>query len=129
MTAKPPLDPLLLAYAREMRHEGSDAERKLWHLLRDRRLMGFKFRRQVPIGGYVVDFYCHEAQLGVELDGGQHNDDEGIAYDDGRSKSLARSNGVRIIRYWNPDVLTNTDVVLEDIYRFLTDLTLQPPSP
>jgi very-short-patch-repair endonuclease len=126
--AKPPIDPKLLAFARAMRHEPTDAEAKLWQLLRNRRLAGFKFRRQIPIGGYVVDFYCHEANLGVELDGGQHNDDEGLKYDRGRTKALERS-GVRIVRFWNPDVFRYTDVVLEHIYEMLTDSTLQPPSP
>jgi very-short-patch-repair endonuclease len=126
--AKPPLDPRLLAYARAMRHDPTDAEVKLWQLLRNRRLAGFKFRRQVPIAGYVVDFYCHDANLGVELDGGQHNDDDGLAYDRGRTTALERS-GVRVIRFWNPDVFRHTDAVLEHIYEMLSDSTPEPPSP
>ena len=126
--AKPPIDPRLLAHARSMRHDPTDAEAKLWQLLRNRRLAGFKFRRQIPVAGYIVDFYCHDACLGVELDGGQHNDDRGKAYDEGRTLALKRS-GVRIVRFWNPDVLKELDVVLEHIYQYLTDLSLQPPSP
>ena len=125
---RPPLDPRLLSYAREMRHDPTDAEAKLWQLLRNRRLAGFKFRRQVPLAGYVVDFYCHEASLGVELDGGQHNDDEGEAYDRGRTKALERS-GVRVIRFWNPDVLRYTDAVLEHIYEELSKSNCHTPSP
>src|SRR5688572_29333712 len=63
-------------------------------------LQGFKFRRQVPIAGYIIDFYCHDAHLGVELDGGQHNDEEGKRYDDGRTAALGKI-GVRVIRFWN----------------------------
>ena len=129
MNPKPPLDPRLLTYAREMRHEQTDAESKLWHLLRNRRLAGFKFRRQVPIGGYIVDFYCHEAKLGVELDGGQHNEYLDKDYDDRRSQALAQSDGLRIVRFWNHTMLKDPDVVLESIYEYLNDLTLQPPSP
>jgi very-short-patch-repair endonuclease len=125
---KPPLDPRLLSHARAMRSDPTDAEAKLWQLLRNRRLAGFKFRRQVPVAGYVVDFYCHEAKLGVELDGGQHNDDEGAEYDRGRTKALERS-GVRVLRFWNPDVFRYTDAVLEHIYEMLTDPTHRPPSP
>ena len=125
---KPPLDPRLLAFARSMRHDQTNAEARLWQLLRNRRLAGFKFRRQVPIGGYIVDFYCHEARLGVELDGGQHNDDAGRRYDEGRDAALAKS-GIRIVRFWDPDVLKHADVVLGHIYGLLTDLSLRPPSP
>ena len=60
----------LLERARALRREATDAERLLWSLLRDRQFLGLKFRRQHPLGGYIVDFYCHEARLGIELDGG-----------------------------------------------------------
>jgi very-short-patch-repair endonuclease len=128
MRPKPPFDRKLLAYAREMRHESTEAEAKLWWFLRNRKLAGFKFKRQVPIDGYIVDFYCHDALLVVELDGGQHNEEPGRRYDDGRTEALARK-GIRIIRFWNPDVLKSTVVVLENIYDYLTNLTRWPPSP
>jgi very-short-patch-repair endonuclease len=126
--AKPPLDPRLLSFARSMRHDQTDAETKLWSLIRNPRLAGFKFRRQVPIGGYIVDFYCHEACLAIELDSGQHNDDAGKSYDRGRDLALERI-GVRVLRIWDPGALKHMDVVLEHIYEMLSDLTLKPPSP
>jgi very-short-patch-repair endonuclease len=126
---KPPLDPRLLTFAREMRQNATAAEALLWELLRNRRLAGFKFRRQVPIGGYIVDFYCHEARLGVELDGTPHDDPESEDYDDGRSTALALSDGMRMIRFWNESVLNRPEIVLGRILGCLNDLTLQPPSP
>src|SRR5688572_23763946 len=128
MSRKPPTDPRLLTFARDMRRESTDAERKLWQRLRNRQLDGFKFRRQAPLAGYVLDFYCDEAKLAVELDGGQHNDDEGMRYDQGRTGALGKS-GVRVLRFWDPDVLKNVDAVLERILEHLHDPTRQPPSP
>ena len=128
MTPKPPADPRLLTYAREMRHEPTDAEQRLWHYLRDRQLDGFKFRRQEPVGGYILDFYCRDANLSVELDGGQHNDDSGKRYDEGRTAALKKL-GIRVVRFWHADVLNNTDAVLERIFELLHDPTRQPPSP
>ena len=69
-----PLDSELLSFARKLRKEATDAEQFMWRLLRNRRFYGFKFRRQHSAGKYALDFYCHEARLGVELDGGQHNE-------------------------------------------------------
>ncbi|WP_416236138.1 endonuclease domain-containing protein [Pseudomonas citronellolis] len=98
-------------FARELRRRQTDAERLLWSRLRDRRLLGWKFRRQVPLGPYVVDFYCHERQLVVELDGGQHL---GNAADVDRDAWL-RGQGLRVLRFWNHDVLVRTEGVLEAI--------------
>jgi very-short-patch-repair endonuclease len=97
-----------------MRHEPTDAEKRLWSRLRDRRLGGFKFRRQAPFAGYVLDFYCESASLAVELDGGQHNDPEGARHDRGRDAALRRL-GVAVLRFWDPDVLKETDAVCEAI--------------
>ena len=126
---KSPLDPRLLTFAREMRQHATNAEAMLWQLLRNRRLAGFKFRRQVPIGGYIVDFYCHEANLGVELDCAPHDDPDCQDYDDGRSNALEKSDGVRRVRFWNESGLNRPDVVLKVIYCYLNELTDQPPSP
>lgn len=71
--------PRLKTFARRMRAESTDAERKLWHILRDRKLGGFKFRRQHPVAGYIVDFFCLEAGVVVEADGGQHYNPAGLA--------------------------------------------------
>jgi very-short-patch-repair endonuclease len=102
----------LRGFARQMRHEMTDAERRLWTLLRDRRLQGFKFRRQHPIAGFIVDFYCAKAQVAVESDGGQHIDSR---YDEARDAKL-RALGVRILRFPDDLVLKEQDVVLNEIY-------------
>ncbi|MER3467030.1 MAG: site-specific DNA-methyltransferase, partial [Armatimonadota bacterium] len=114
----------MLKFARQLRKEQTDAERLLWALLRNRRLAGFKFRRQHPIESYVVDFYCHEARLAVELDGGQHNEPDQRARDEQRTAFL-KQRGVRVLRFWNNEVFQNTEGVLQAIYDALTSLT--PP--
>jgi very-short-patch-repair endonuclease len=111
----------LLANARSLRKTATDAESLLWHLLRNRGLAGAKFRRQHPEAGYVLDFYCDEARLAVELDGGQHAEQQ--AYDERRSAVLAER-GIRVLRFWNDQVFKETEAVLEQIY-----LALQAPSP
>ena len=98
-----------------MRHNATDAERRLWSSLRDRRLGGFKFRRQVPIDGFIVDFYCLERKLAVELDGSQHGEEEAIAYDEKRTRILGRR-AFRVMRFSNTDVLKDTDIVLREIF-------------
>ena len=116
-------------YARGLRRRQTDAERRLWFRLRDRRLFGVKFSRQVPIGPYVADFCCREQRLVVELDGGQHA--LSAADDASRSEDLARL-GYRVLRFWNHDVLGNTEGVLEAIARALGRLDNRPsprPSP
>jgi very-short-patch-repair endonuclease len=94
-----------------MRHISTDAEQALWWLLRSRQLQGFKFRRQTPIGRYVVDFVCHEAHLILEVDGSQHAD---RLADMDRDKWLKNA-GYRVLRFWDNDVLTNSRGVLEAI--------------
>ncbi|MBD9512483.1 endonuclease domain-containing protein [Pseudomonas sp. PDM22] len=96
-------------FARQLRRRQTDAEFRLWGYLRDRRFLGLKFRRQVPSGRYVLDFYCHELRMAVELDGGQHLES---AYDIERDAWLVEQ-GIRVVRFWNHDVLARTDVVLE----------------
>jgi very-short-patch-repair endonuclease len=94
-----------------MRRVATDAERKLWLLLRDRRLDGLKFRRQVPFGPYILDLVCFDRKLVIEVDGGQHADS-------GRDKTrdaFLRAEGFRIARYWNNDVLKNPEGVLTDL--------------
>jgi very-short-patch-repair endonuclease len=94
-----------------MRRIATDAERKLWFLLRDRRLDGIKFRRQVPFGPYTLDFVCFERGLVVEVDGGQHAESES----DVKRDAYLRAEGFRTVRYWNTDVLKNPDGVLTDL--------------
>ena len=86
----------------------TDAERKLWFALRDRRFAGFKFRRQVPIDRFVADFVCFEARLIIEVDGGQH---AGSLQDRWRDRWFA-ANGFRVMRFWNNEVLSNLEGVL-----------------
>ena len=84
----------------------------LWNLVRDRRLLGYKFRRQVPVGKYVADFLCLERKLIVELDGGQHHEQK--SYDADRTRWL-QSEGFRVMRFWNNELLEETNGVLEKI--------------
>ena len=108
-----------LRHAKAMRHIATDAERKLWRLLRSRQLDAVKFRRQVPIADYIVDFACHEYRLIIELDGGQHADN---AKDIERDRKLGAA-GYRVLRFWNNDVLRNPSGVLEVI---LAELSSAP---
>ena len=94
--------------------EGTDAEAVLWQLLRNRKLIGCKFRRQVPIGRYVADFFCHERRLIVELDGGVHSDPDQQLHDQNRDTFLL-SLGLRILRFSNEQVLGAPQEVLDQI--------------
>lgn len=105
-------NPALQQNARELRQNMTLAERRLWQYLRSRQLNGIKFRRQQTIGSYIVDFVCMEHRLVVELDGGQHA--EQIEYDNKRTEFL-NSQGYRVVRFWNNEVLQQTEVVLDKI--------------
>jgi len=94
----------------------TDAERKLWFVLRDRRFARSKFRRQVPIGPFVADFVCFDARLVLEIDGGQH---AGSTRDINRDRWFA-ANGFRLLRFWNNDVLSNPDGVMTTVAAALT---------
>jgi very-short-patch-repair endonuclease len=102
--------------AKTLRKNMTDAERVLWHSLRNRQLGGFKFRRQKPIGPYIVDFVCIEKKLIIEVDGGQHATK--VEHDDKRSEYL-RKEGYKIIRFWNNDVLKEKEAVLNQIMKSL----------
>ncbi len=108
----------LIAKARKLRQEMTDAEQLLWRLLRNRGVHNAKFRRQHPIGRYVLDFYCHEAKLAIELDGGQHAEPQREAYDRERTAWLARQ-GIEVLRFWDNEVLQQTEAVLESIWEAL----------
>ncbi|PZQ15904.1 MAG: DNA methyltransferase [Ancylobacter novellus] len=95
-------------FARKLRQEPTEAECAMWRLLRDRRLLGLKFRRQTPLGPYVVDFACVSARLVVELDGGQH---AGSMSDETRDARL-RNLGWKVLRVWNADLFSNREGVL-----------------
>jgi very-short-patch-repair endonuclease len=104
---------------RELRQAQTEAEQRLWRLLRHRRFQGFKFRRQHPITPYILDFYCHEARLGIEVDGGQHNDPETRRQDATRTVFLT-SKGIAVLRFWNHEVLQHGQAVLEQLDEALT---------
>ena len=102
--------------ARQLRHNLTDAERLLWRHLRQRQLEGQKFRRQYPLGKYIVDFICLEKRIVIEVDGGQHTDQK--EYDDERSNWLT-AQGFEVLRFWNHDVLQNIEVVKTEILQAL----------
>jgi len=106
-------------FAKELRANATDAERILWSLLRMRQLADLRFRRQQPIGPYIVDFFCPSVKLIVELDGSQHGTDDAISYDDDRTRFL-RARGYSVLRFWNSDVMKNRDRVLEAIHHAAT---------
>ena len=103
----------LLKNAKSLRKSQTDAEIKLWYYLRAHRFMGLKFKRQKPIGKYIVDFICTEQKLIIELDGGQHADK--VDYDEQRTKFL-KNEGYQVLRFWNNQVLQEMESVLEAIH-------------
>ena len=100
----------LTPIARKLRRTSTEAEQRLWRHLRARQVEGAKFLRQFPIGRHVADFACREAHLAIELDGGQHTPET-----DAPRTEVIEAFGYRIIRFWNNDVLENTEGVLEAI--------------
>lgn len=101
-----------------MRKHPTEAEDKLWQALRGRQLNGYKFRRQVPVGGYVLDFYCPQIHLGIELDGSVHLDPTQVELDRTRTQNLA-AQGVSVIRFWNTQVVNHLDEVLVSIQKVI----------
>ena len=114
----------LLPLAKRMRRESTDAERKLWSILRAKRIGGWKFKRQQQLDRYIVDFVCFKARLIVEADGSQHA--ENVA--DETRTSYLEGQGFRVLRYWNYDILTNPDGVATAILAAL-ETPLPNPSP
>lgn len=102
------------AFARKLRREQTDTERRLWSTLRGRQFAGFKFRRQQLIGPYIVDFVCFETKLIIELDGDQHGSDEGAAYD-GRRTDFLQRDGFRVLRFANGEIIQEMDRVCDVI--------------
>ena len=118
--------PLRYGNARNLRERSTDVERLLWSRLRNRQLSGCKFRRQQPIGSYVVDFVCLEYRLVIELDGGQHAEQQ--SQDEVRTAFLHQE-GYRVLRFWNNQVLAELDSVLEVIYLALASSAYPSPNP
>ncbi|MBT7229334.1 MAG: DUF559 domain-containing protein, partial [Gammaproteobacteria bacterium] len=102
--------PKIKQNARDLRKNMTDAERTLWSRIKSRRLQGFRFRRQHPVGNYIVDFVCLELKLVIELDGGQHMDQQ--QYDE-RRDSFLKAQGFTVLRFWNNKVMKEVDGVLE----------------
>jgi len=120
----PPVRRQISPHAAQLRRNLTDVERKLWYALRDRRLDGFKFRRQATIGPFVVDFLCVEVMLIVELDGGQHSEES-----DARRTVFLEERGYRVLRFWNNEVNDSFDGVLHEIAAALAEQSARRPSP
>jgi very-short-patch-repair endonuclease len=112
--------------AKALRQRMTDAERLLWRHLRNRDLGGWKFRRQYPVGSFIVDFICVEKNVVIEVDGGQHAENE--ALDRQRSAYLNKM-GYRVLRFWNNQVLQETEAVLTAIFVILANGKQNSPSP
>ena len=115
-----------MSRARHLRKNSTPQERLLWRQLRNRHLEGWKFRRQHPIEPYILDFYCPKARLAIELDGGGHNFASKESFDQERTRFL-EGKGMVVLRFWNPQITTELDSVLETIWSTLEQRT--NPSP
>ena len=111
--------------ARALRREMTEAEKRLWQMLRSRQTEGYRFRRQVPIGRVIADFVCHEARLIVEIDGGQH--DPSLELEASRTR-LLEGEGYRVLWFWNNEVLGNPDGVQTAIAEELRRVLPHPPA-
>lgn len=104
-------------------------ERKLWNIIRNRQFFGYRFRRQFPIGQYIVDFVCREKKIIIEIDGGQHNEINNIEYDKKRTVFL-NAEGFKVIRFWNNEIDNNIDGVYEKLKKdFNVENIITPSQP
>jgi len=108
----------LLKLAGDLRHSMSKAERLLWAQLRNRKIDGFRFRRQLPIGDFIVDFFCYDKKVAIEVDGGVHNNQSQAERDIERTRMLNKL-GIEVIRFKNLEVETQIDQVIEVIRKSL----------
>ena len=115
-----------LEYSRELRQNSTDVEKILWYYLRNNQLNGYKFRRQEAIDKYIVDFVCFEKKLIIELDGGQHNENDNITKDNERTKFL-ENNNFKVLRFWNNEIIENIENVLNKIYETLENISTPSP--
>ena len=112
---------------RNLREQQTEAERIFWNIIRSRKFLNLKFRRQFSVGPYILDFYCPEIGLAVEIDGGQHATN--IEYDCARTEFINRL-GIRVVRFWNNDITNNASGVYDELARIVAappDLTLPSP--
>ncbi len=108
--------------AHQLRSEMTEAEKVLWQVLKNRRLFKVKFRRQHPVDIFIVDFYCHELKLAIEIDGGIHLNKEVAEYDDGRSHDIEKF-GIKILRFTNDQVFRHRSSVIKEILYTVTSLS------
>jgi very-short-patch-repair endonuclease len=113
---------------RSLRKNQTDTEKKLWSILRNRKLFGVKFRRQFSLGRYILDFYSPEYKLGIEVDGSQHYEEEGRRRDEQRTNDIANL-GVYILRFSDRDILNNPEGVFEAIKEYIENKKLTPSLP
>jgi very-short-patch-repair endonuclease len=103
----------------------TDAEQRLWRFLRQKQMANFKFRRQHAFGDYIIDFVCLDAMLAVEVDGGQHS---ALQAEDSKRTEFLKQAGFRFLRFWNNEVMRETDSVIAVIWRALQERSAPPPS-
>lgn len=116
-------------FAKTLRKNQTEVERLLWSKIRNRQIEGMKFRRQVPLNGYIVDFICYEKKIIIELDGGHHNNVHRKEYDKLRTRVL-KSKGYKVLRFWNSEILSNMDGTLNFIRsEVVNEKTSSRPSP
>ncbi|PKA69220.1 adenine-specific DNA-methyltransferase [Pseudomonas baetica] len=116
----------LAQFARQLRVNQTDCEHLLWQKLRSRQIANLKFRRQFPCPPYVLDFYCAELKLAIELDGGQHFETQGLIHDQRRTRYLNQK-GIEIVRFSNLEVIQQMDDVLEQIIRIAANRKIPSP--
>ena len=121
-------DPAMKQMRRKLRRNQTDAERFFWAKVRSRQFFGLKFFRQYSFGPYILDFYCPEKKLAVELDGGQHNLSVEKEYDAARTNYL-NAQAVEVVRFWNNDILIEIDAVLASLELKVTNRNLNPTCP
>jgi very-short-patch-repair endonuclease len=119
-------NPKLKTLRRKLRKKPTDAEYKMWQALRKSQIMGLKFIRQYSVGKYVLDFYCPLLRLAIELDGGQHLEQDKILYDTNRTKFLNKQN-ITVLRFYNTDVFTNLEGAIDKVIEVATSI-ISPPN-
>ena len=117
----------IIEKSRQLRKNMTNQEKKLWSIIRNRQFFGLRFRRQFPIGNYIVDFICREKKIIIEIDGGQHNEPQNTDYDISRTKFLY-SSGYKVVRFWNNEINDNIDGVYEKL-KEVFEITPPQPSP
>jgi very-short-patch-repair endonuclease len=122
-------NPVLKDHRRKLRHRQTDAEKTFWSHVRNKQFRGMRFLRQYSVGSYILDFYCPDLRMAVELDGGQHNETDGKVYDAVRSEFLLAQD-IDVLRFWNNEVLQNMQGVLdkmEEIVEGKRNINITPP--